>query len=134
MEKLELKHIVGYFPYGLKMISQNDFVSPLIRELRVDGFQFMIDTRKPILRPLSDLKKIASEIDLEFREDLNNDNYKYLGIVNYSHAFSLDGKQVGVLAMPYFFIEKLLENHFDIHGLIEKGLAIDINTIDNGIQ
>jgi len=28
----------------------------------------------------------------------------------------------------YKFIERLLENHFDVFGLINEGLAIDINT------
>lgn len=29
----------------------------------------------------------------------------------------------------YSDMEKLFENHFDVFGLIEKGLAIDLNTI-----
>lgn len=40
----------------------------------------------------------------------------------------------GCIAMIYLnqieAIEKLYEWHFDIHGLIEKGLAIDINTLN----
>ena len=32
-------------------------------------------------------------------------------------------------SMPYAIVSKLLEWHFDIDGLIEKGLAIDINTL-----
>ena len=34
-----------------------------------------------------------------------------------------------VLYLPYNIVSKLFENHFDVFGLIEKGLAIDINTI-----
>ena len=30
---------------------------------------------------------------------------------------------------PYGFVLNLLEWHFDVFGLIEKGLAIDINTL-----
>ena len=32
--------------------------------------------------------------------------------------------------LPYGVVEKLLEWHFDIFGLLEKGLAVDINTIN----
>jgi len=31
--------------------------------------------------------------------------------------------------LPYYHIVELLENHFDIHGLIEKGLAISIHDV-----
>lgn len=31
----------------------------------------------------------------------------------------------------YLLMQKLIEWHFDVFGLIEKGLAIDINTLKN---
>ena len=31
----------------------------------------------------------------------------------------------------YDIIQELIERHFDIFGLIEKGLAIDINTLED---
>ena len=31
--------------------------------------------------------------------------------------------------MSYGLVSKLIEWHFDVFGLIEKGLAIDINTL-----
>jgi len=134
MDKLELKHIVGYLPYGLKMISQNDFVSPVIRKLSVDGFQFMIDTRKPILRPLSDLTK---EIEV------NGEKFVPIHYFNKSHlagyfdlfgncfvGFDYGQQELKIEEYPYWIIKKLYEWHFDIHGLIEKGSAINKNTLN----
>jgi len=124
-DKLELKHIAGYLPYGLKMMSQNDFVSPLIRDLRVDGFQFMIDTRKPILRPISDLIK---EIEVN--------GYKFIPM-----HFWDDKKRIELLQncstdytyceyLEHFIFEELYKWYFDVHGLIPAGLAIDINSLN----
>lgn len=164
MNKIELKHVAGYLPYGLKMISQNDFVAPLIRELRVDGFQFMIDTRKPILRPLSDLTKeievngekivpvliIAKMFgfgDLE-KFELDDDVVAYGWVERYmddSQPYSFGYFQNGEFGTWYDdiddshpiqthckmeVIEWLYEHHFDIHDLIGKEIAIDINTLE----
>jgi hypothetical protein len=118
--KLELKHIVGYLPYGLKMISQNDFVSPLIRELRVDGFQFMIETRKPILRPLSDLTK---EIEIDGKK------FTPTKVLHWNN----EGREIFFIypeTTSYSDILKLYEWKFDVHGLIAKGLAVNINILN----
>lgn len=84
------------------------------------------------LRPLSDLTK---EIDY------NGKTYEYLEwlrtfcICDAEHDFidacqdcppSIDEK---LKVCPYNLIQKLLEWHFDVFGLIEKGLAIDMNTL-----
>lgn len=84
----------------------------------------------PILHPLSDLTKEIEHIKLDLNLNIESENYNYLGIINYSHAFFLDGFQVGIMAMPFFFIQKLIELHFDIARLIDKGEAIDVNTLE----
>lgn len=129
--KLEIKHLASYLPYDLKVVFEADehehTLVGLVNwsdEIMVlspfnDYGRSNIKNCKPILRPLSNLPK----------QNGDDDNYNYLGIVNFAHAFSLDGKKVGVFAMPYFFIEELCKEHYDVFGLIEKGLAIDINGI-----
>lgn len=132
--KPEIKHIIPYLPYDISAL-----IDGVVCEIEgidlhskdtiiAERVNYKLESVKLVLRPLSDLVTMATEIDIEFRKDLNNDNYKYLGYINYSHAFHLDGKSVGVLAMPYFFIENLLENHFDIFGGIGTW-AIDINKL-----
>ncbi|MGV7234635.1 MAG: hypothetical protein ACQ9ET_00110 [Nitrosomonadaceae bacterium] len=128
MDKLELKHLAPYLPYGLKIKTKHGIdTMETLNEFCVNGdceewysyedhpeevLQF-----KPILRPLSDLtKEIECNVDFYFP----NDGYLELiarGIQHINHC-------------PYPIFIKLLERHFDVFELIEKGLAIDINTLE----
>lgn len=140
MEKLELKHLAPYLPYGLKMEKNKDN-----HAVRLNTYYILTGVLsdsaigwgdKPILRPLSDLTKeggfnldslpkdiICGEWVQEFYDLINNR-------VN-DPDLDYDEIQYLIELAPYKFIEALLENHFDVFGLIEKGLAIDINTLEN---
>lgn len=131
--KLEIKHLAPYLPYKLNIMSEahpgskepNIFqmkgidveVQRIIGENGVFA-EFKNGFCKPILRPLSELK-----------------DYKIIGFENrrpgneYDHAIYLHSRGKSVLACEYEMVEILLKWHFDIFGLIPKGLAIDINTI-----
>jgi hypothetical protein len=128
--KLELKHLAGYLPYGLNCVK--GIVRTKITAVSLDSkFLFVnrylgsrekdmisIEDIKPILRPLSDLTK---EIDV------NGDKFvpSTLGLnLPLENLISEE-----ILKLKYNTVQKLLEWHFDIYGLIEKGLAIDINTL-----
>jgi len=124
--KLESKHLAPYLPYGLKVL--------LVNHKSLDGKEHIFNMnsinvdvikgtiRKPILRPLSDLageierlKKLSSfSIDEGWIEDC---------ISKISPADILD--------FPFGIVQFLFENHFDVFGLIEKGLAININDLTN---
>jgi hypothetical protein len=111
MEKLELKHLAAYLPYGLKIYHKgNDHEYPLVVNNNTVSLRGGVNINdvisdndlKPILRPLSEL-----DVDGE----INTPEYiKQCSVSYYEH---------------------LLSNHFDIFGLIDKGLGIDINTIKN---
>tara|TARA_R110001632_G_scaffold117450_1_gene229538 strand:- start:143 stop:514 length:372 start_codon:yes stop_codon:yes gene_type:complete len=122
--ELELKHLAPYLPYGLKA----RFMHPVVKHQKTgvinntynldDDVKLSIDYSddehiwmyKPILRPLSDLTEYSYTIGSYFNlEDFKTCVYN---------------KEVSVLEW-----EDLLKNHFDVFGLIEKGLAIDINTL-----
>lgn len=151
MEKLELKHLAGYLPYGLK---GNYNVSDVVpeykyelrgKELRTDNIDFFLQYAKPILRPLSDLTKEIEVNGEKFvpidwlRKNIN----KCIHFSDNRFMDYDDGKSKNILHYSFYdvfsdtidveeiieFIQKLYEWHFDIHGLIEKGLAIDINTL-----
>lgn len=129
MEKLELKHIVGYLPYEIKIFYMEDAYDVTLED-EMDSFSICLrdvieGSHKPILRPLSDLKKEITHKGETFVP------IKKIKIMYPSDTFS---SVSNVAKWSYRVIEKLYEWHFDIHGLIEKGLAIEINTIDNGIQ
>jgi len=129
--KLQLKHLAGYLPYGLKVMRPDN---KTILELSGSQGSLLIFSEgtygqignkgnKPILRPLSDLTK---EIKV------NGEKYRPIDELWKYHNFSylnLGEIKTDPTRYPYTIVEKLLEWHFDIYGLIENGLAIDINTL-----
>lgn len=105
---------------------------------------------KPILRPLSDLTKeieINGEIIVPYywfevlgfvkSASLGFNSIKFQFDPYYSVficerqngiKYNLEEEQERINQLPYNIIQKLLECQFDIFGLIEKGLAIDLNS------
>ena len=152
MRKLELKYIFNYLFYELKLI---DLLTKEFYILTIDDnmvsdeisvFDFIEnDNFKPILHPLSDLTKeieVNGEIFVPLIEltkpfcpgvfksslrilSMDRSNYYEIGCKDYVHKFNKNIDRV-----EYSDIQKLLEWHFDIYGLIEKNLAIDINVLN----
>lgn len=138
MERLELKYLATYLPYQLKfscpfgglndeMIGLSE--SLVITDLNNGSIDCSVDLNyvgengsKPILRPLSDLTF----------EDLDKLGKRYGIQVNDEevHVFRDLDENRNPLEWRYEDIQYLLSRHFDVFGLIEKGLAIDINTLN----
>jgi hypothetical protein len=131
--KLELKHLAGYLPYGLQMyLEDSNGVVMDSWTLQPDSVTFsLINQNKPILRPLSDLTK-QIEVNGEKFVPVDTDLLgKYeISVIPEFNFFDGCGSNENIDNLPYFVIEQLLEWHFDIYGLIEAGLAIDINTLN----
>jgi hypothetical protein len=144
--KLEPKHLVPYLPYKLKLyageyflknnldvlLDKIDMTTKTIDATNLEGNWF-IDQVKPILHPLSDLKKGFHK---DFDEVLFDDNnYVYtdeLGIkaTPSIELFIGDGCNNTIIfdsVIEIYYL--LLKHHFDVFRLIQKGLAIDINTL-----
>ena len=96
---------------------------------------------KPILRPLSDLtKEITNSLNqtfvftetLEIGDDDNGTEYDYGNIktIKSLEFISENNNFHDVHYLPYLLVQDLIKNHFDVFGIIEKGLAIDINTLE----
>jgi hypothetical protein len=103
---------------------------------------------KPILRTLSDLTK---EIEHNGERFVSIDFLKSISEVPYSESFRFeDGNFMFTTQImdssygnhqwldydfccsnQYEMYKKLFEWHFDVFGLIDAGLAFDINTLDN---
>lgn len=150
MEKLELKHIVGYLPYGLKIDYKDKIIEltgiknytpwssqPCV-SINKDTWTYLYEI-KPILHPLSDLTKeieVNGEkfVPIEYFEigDENNGiEYTSGNIKTISSLYVISKYNIinDIIYLPFGIVQKLYEWHFDILGLIEKGLAIDIHTI-----
>ena len=121
--ELELKHLAGYLPYGLYfmydaepseylMLGLTDKAIKLdeVTESLTPAWVGYNDYFKPILRPLSDLT------------------------AGYFSAWFVSEKrfhkQLANGDLPYIIINELYEDHFDVHNLIENGLAININELN----
>ena len=127
--KLELKHLAPYLPYKLKA----KFMHPFVKHQKIgiinnaynldDDVKLSIDYSddehiwmyKPILRPLSDLN-YRHWLDIFAIDDIDNI------LSEFQSNDSLD-------CVEYYLVVILLTYHFDVFGLIETGLAIDINTL-----
>lgn len=133
--KLELKHLCSYLPYGLKYFIDFEDGDTIIST--VDGIieneiylssgnETLIEDKmsNPILRPLSDLVD-SEEIEVDGKEFVAIDYF-----IGGDSDEILNACKINDLRfLPYNIIEKLLEWHFDIFGLIDAGLAIDYNRI-----
>jgi hypothetical protein len=129
MEKLEVKHLAPYLPYGLKMYTKAGVWDLVVYKAQAEyKYGVMIGEAmncgvKPILRPLSELK-FSKDFILKFGGD-NPNNLKMCkldidDLVNNGLEFET----------YYGYYEWLLENHFDVFGLIDKGLAIGHNLVE----
>jgi hypothetical protein len=132
MNKLTIEHLAPYLPYRLKARDSFDDEAPIaevvslssnitwgdITVLDISGIHHVENTKiKLILRPLSDLTddKI-SEFNLDITDEIElretRDHHKLATHLNYG------------------LCQVLFKNHFDVFGLIDKGLAIDINQLN----
>jgi len=133
MEKLELKHLAPYLDHKLKF-KINDLVCTMIgltEEIvfTETGFVFNYSSESainllfPILRPLSDFKE-PTRGELKEKYNCSSDVIEEVWRLMYDDFFKL--KQISLETYEMF-----CKNHIDFQGLIEKNLAIDINTLTN---
>ena len=136
--KLELKHLAPYLPYGLKYRLHGNFpiqngVDNWIEDIReISPFNFTLEkvltweTCKPILRPLSDLTK---EIEINGERFVPSDKLMLQKNQRGEWSFFMDEAITWEIEQAIEDVSKLFEWHFDVFGLIDQGLAIDINTL-----
>lgn len=137
--KLELKHLAPYCIHGLKgklfdnidIVTGLDFEHNIIETLNNNNC--LIENFKPILRPLSDLTK--EHLSILFGYDTEDDivdfeiittPFNEFGYIEYS-LFGIG--HISTCIAGYNELQKLLSEHWDLFGLIDKGLAIDINKL-----
>lgn len=134
--ELELKHLAPYLPYGLRAVDEYG-KSKMIDWLHQSYTQSCVGLNHvlkiqvthansfiPILRPMSDLTKKFyynnNEIDMCSDFSGYKSEFKELSELNDCHYTKF---------IKWQTMELLFEFHFDVFGLIPKGLAVDINTL-----
>ena len=163
MEKLELKHLAPYFPYGLncEILNYNsDYVGKRFGVIK--GYYFYAgephymfngkdvagkDTSlfKPILRHLSGLNVMFEHNDvqisplLELAKKLYNkepESFDSMSTcikwVDYQIIEQVKEPK-GYDNIPHWSFQDLIKWHFDVFGLIDTGLAVDINTLSEEV-
>lgn len=136
MEILELQHILSYpnlqcLRYykgksdnriqnivGHIRENEKDFIFIQDAEYKGTAYKVQLKCIKPILRPLSDLTK---EIEIEGKKFVPSD------IIDSNCLRWLLVSDISEIKLHTY--NKLLEWHFDVFGLIGKGLAINMNTL-----
>lgn len=134
--KLTIEHLAPFLPYGLKIIAkQNEIYSStnvyilqgIVNEnLYLSELTYPTDLFlcKPLLRPLSDLYSSM------FTELVENNDFKFDRRNGWGTDLTVDGNTSHwEFKGNYRTLSKLFKHHFDVFGLIEQGLAIDINTV-----
>jgi hypothetical protein len=136
--KIELKHIAPYLPYGLnwycldkdsrewenlglsKIHLDNEILEIGNMDIEISELGISDDMEvKLILRPLSDhTKEIEVNGEKFVPKDWLNENFI--------------GETIGtnIATWSHRAVDKLFEWHFDVFGLIEKKLAVDINSLN----
>lgn len=140
MKKLELKEASLYLPYSVRFIHDIG-----INELNIETINYWFtnyyNNPKLILKPLSNLQNLRdnktpineSTINtLLGYGDIEFSHYKGdLDIIYNGDSFTRYDKNKTIPFNTFELIRnELLKGHYDIFGLIEKGLAIDINTLE----
>ncbi len=148
---ITLKEIAPYLPYKLNIlyhsrkVKMNAGTGSSTNWIGITALlQRQGEKCKPILRPLSDLtkeiefegekiipyKELKKDFLMEGLLEFKTTVYGWTGFTDNKNnhiPIYMDGK-----IMPecgFGTIQKLFEWHFDVFGLIERGNAIDINTL-----
>lgn len=131
-EKIELKYLASYLPYGIqveitlsgqvsphRMLMDSETLYDLQLSIKDYGEEYMIV--KPLLLPLSDLTK---EIEHDGKKFVPIDEIERLFTVEITAegngTFVMASILLGTLELPYCFVDKFCEWHFNVFELPEK--------------
>jgi len=134
--KLELKYLATYIPYNLKILHSANKVDTMasITNLAIhttightlNHFAFL--EFKLILKPISFLKKDKEVLD-NLAKKLSEAKTSIYGFESSKKWILEVIKDEDATALPFFLTELLISQHYDVFGLIEEGLAVDMNCL-----
>ena len=117
--KLEIRHLAPYLAHNVKVskthsLSTGKGIGSIYHILSKKNNDY-----KLILHPLSEVMDINSPLFNSINTDLKIQ----------MEICDLANKKIGYWNVSYGAIEVMCENHIDFFGLIDEGLAVDINTL-----
>jgi len=127
--KLELKHLCAYLPYNVSIIINSDNVATIVPE----NITFILNNQEKCKLPLRPMSDITKEIWINGKKFVPMRYFFELyggGYYSYESFCTHEKFTITENSSIYFEdAQKLIEWHFDIFGLIDAGLAININDI-----
>ena len=127
IKKLELKHWSSYLPYDVKIVESYwsyRFLEQVTEVITLDfsniGIYFYDEYSNLALRPMSDLNKEV---------DINGETFTPAERIKKMYPSDTFSSTKNIAQWSYRIVQQLLEWHFDIYGLIDEGLAININEL-----
>lgn len=156
MNKLKLEHIVGYLPYGLKVqcdctyLGKEDYIIQELNSINIqhkrvevidwcedgkniDREEYKLSRIKPILKPMEmfneeERQKYELWVNITYPRSIGTYSKEELSI-NIVMDNNFPDRRSHLAASGIFLLQYLYQNHYDIHGLIEQGLAVDVRTM-----
>lgn len=138
--KLELKHLAAYLPYAIQIRYKEVYggyfyeelfhletkILPQSMRVLIVNKMLPVCNVTPLLKHPKNITEDEISIIVGHGKDLKllNDNDTHM-LGYFIRAWD------SYLKAPLFAIEKLTEMQYDVFGLIDAGLAIDINTLNN---
>lgn len=132
--KLELKHLAPYLPYGLKVELLNfPFGGKHVRTLELDcghDFNYYLNEGlvRPYLRSIDEINERIFESGEEF-VPFKKLQLSMLGTPMFYKGVSVAENRLVTNTLSYTDWNLLVSWKFDVFGLIEKGLANNINDL-----
>lgn len=120
-KNLLLKDLCSRLPYGV-ILNCCNLVGEKLYTIDSNGLinnDYDLEEIKPYLFPLSSMND-------EQKKEYNRWKHE---VPVYYYEYGYIAEEVELFDSPESF-EYLIENHFDYHGLIEKGLAIDTTELN----
>lgn len=151
-EQLELKHLAPYLPYGVEIYNwDGGYEKPLTKchLIGIDGDQIIISSytfksihcgnevfNRPKMNTSPSITKLVLRPLYDLTKEIEHKGERFVPIEKISEMYGIDimidGQKTLIAPItlePYNVIRQLFEWHFDVFGLIYKGLAIDINSL-----
>jgi hypothetical protein len=156
MKTLTLEHLSAYLPYGVMAVDEYGQARIIDYECQsytktIVGLNHVLKSQtvqvncfKPILYPLSSLTETIwfegkeinpSDFIKDWYNEINATEIDGLEHYSFKNDFILFGtieptEETEIINLPYQAYQLLFKMKIDVFSLIEKGLAVDVNTLE----